>query len=295
MEQDKTKHIDSKVRRKFFWRATALSLFLLVIIGGVTVIDFGNIFGDLNFRTSVIEPGGVSQSQNNLVAVATPDSGNYPKGSLPISLNINAVGDIRYAINTVPNLQSPIYPGYGVDVYSVGKSSAVLNTIVVAPDLSVGPVTSFRYFFVPPSVSKVTAVPDTQGRVNLSWNGVDDSDLSEYLIKVDNEEGKGNILSTRRYTQFTVSGLSLAQHSFAVVAKDIYGAESAPVTVYATPLGQTAQQAVHSAAVEEVTFEPADVNKDGAVDLNDLNALLDELPGGVTLDIVDTVLSRFVQ
>lgn len=239
-------------------------------------------FGDGFSLVTSLQTNVVLQPGNNFEANAIPAPGDYPKKSLQVSLVLNVSGDIRYAIDSEPTISSPIYPGYGLELYAPTKKTRSLNTVVIAPDLSLGPITRNVYNFVPDPVG-LGATPKPNGQVELTWESSSDNDFNHYNVYLDKK-----LLNTTAFVSYTVSGLSLKSYEFGVSVVDSYGAESAITAVFTAPEGlEGVSVVVHSSAED---FVQGDFNGDGSVDVNDLSDFLNLIDGSQVLPVVDTVV-----
>lgn len=287
-----TPNLQGGLRQFFLQRGLIIMVVVFLVAGGISYrSDIGNFFGfGTDLRSSVINDEyyglvyGFGQ-QNNLTVTATPDSGNYPKEDLFVSLTVSSAGDIRYGIDEIPDkTNSPLYPGHGINLYDPNskKSEHVLYAIAIDGNLGVSRLFTYTYRFVPAQVTGLEAIPQSAGRVELIWDKYAGADFKEYRVSVDDTES----VSAGSHNAYTFSGLTNGEHSFTVVVVDALGAESEKVSVRSTPLMQDVQK-IHTAA-EEVSH---DLNADGKIDALDVEELLKEIHP--SLEVIDAVVRWF--
>lgn len=270
-------------KRYLIERAVALSLIILVLGVGIyignekaeptTSISFETLRA--NFLKSDI--GGIVTGLERDVAVplASVEPGAYAKGDLYVALTFGQAGEIRYSLQQKATATSALYAGRGINVYKQGVPKQTLYAIAIDPLGNTSDVAEYTYYFVPAAIKNFRAVPMSQGRVDLSWDASDDPEVSRYHVYVD----KRDPVSAGKNTAYTVSGLTLSEHTFSVSAVDKHGMESPKETktLLLSSVDASEKGDVHFAYGAEVT---PDMNADGVVDYLDVLELFKALPEG---------------
>lgn len=262
-------------------KVTIMTILWFIVISFVIVLSTSQTFFGAQTIWSVPKVTDIKTVKIS----ALPPAGTYSKEELLVTLMSDIPSDIHYALDgETPFIDSPIYSGQAVPVYQSGKKTTILSAIAVDSSLNESNVAKFIYTFVPPKPESLRAKPLSDGRVELLWQPSQDPDVQEYRIYVD------DLLygSAKTYTAFTVSGLSLTEHTFAVTAVDNMESESLRSEVTATPL-ILPRNDEHSASPEEIS--PLDLNQDGAVDAHDVEILLKNIKP--SLDILDVFIRWF--
>lgn len=216
------------------------------------------------------------------MVLADKESGKYPKKDLYVGLIFGGAGEIRYSIDTQPTVESTLYAGRSINMYSAGTATRKLYAYATDPYGNLSKVSEYTYSFAPDPVTNFSLSPLSNGRVDLSWNASLDPDIVRYQVYVD----KQNPASAGLYNAFTVSGLSNQEHTLAVTAVDKYGQESDKVSKTLLLLPSDAEHESHGAAVEITN----DLNSDGVVDARDVKELLSSIPGGASTEELNALM-----